>query len=91
MTRAKDRRPQLCDSWRLRAVASSRDPAHNLQVLCVQGVVRRCEAQACDASDLVRLERSAPQQIRHKQKGRRPGQHHPKDHSLQRAHRALLR
>jgi hypothetical protein len=41
----------------------------------------------CDAADLVRLKRCAPQQICHQQSRRRPGQHHPEYHSLDRRHR----
>jgi hypothetical protein len=35
----------------------------------------------CDAADLVRLKRCAPQQICHQQNTWRPGQHHPEYHS----------
>jgi hypothetical protein len=40
----------------------------------------------CDAADLVRLKRCAPQQICHQQSRWRPGQHHPEYHSLYGAH-----
>jgi hypothetical protein len=39
------------------------------------------------AADLVRLKRCAPEQICHEQNTRRPGQHHPHDHSLYGRHR----
>jgi hypothetical protein len=45
----------------------------------------------CDAADLVRLKRCAPQQICHQQSRWRPGQHHPEYHSLDHRHRTSPR